>query len=120
MWRGINNRRFPRANYRCLITIGAKGASKYYLTRTENIGVGGICVSLEEGLGVFNEVDIELALKDGLPPIKCKGSVVWVIKSQLVKNSVCKTRYDTGIEFTILKEADKKRIEDVVDKIIQK
>ncbi len=118
MWRGINNRRFPRAIYKCLITIGTKGAAKYFLTHTENIGVGGICVSLEEGLGVFNEVDIELALKDGLPPIKCKGNVVWVIKSQIVKNSVRTTKFDTGIEFVNLKEDDQARIENLVEKLI--
>ena len=118
MWRGINNRRFPRANYKCLITIGTKGAAKYFLTHTENIGVGGICVSLEEGLGVFNEVAVEVALKDGLPPIKCKGTVVWAVKSQIVKNSARTTKFDTGIEFVNLKEDEQARIENLVEKLI--
>jgi hypothetical protein len=120
MWRGINNRRFPRANYKCLITIGRVGAKKSLLTHTENIGVGGICVSLDEGLGVFSEVSIELALKDGRPPIRCRGNVVWVIKSQMVKNAVHITKFDTGIEFIGLAEADRERIEMVVEQVVQK
>lgn len=118
MWRGINNRRFPRANYKCLITIGTKGAAKYFLTHTENIGAGGICVSLEEGLGVFSEVNIELALKDGMPPIKCRGNVVWVVKSQSVKNSIRTTKFDTGIEFVALKEEEQARIDSLVEGLI--
>lgn len=102
----------------CLIAIGAKGAAKRFFTRTENIGVGGVCVSLAEGLGVFNEVAVELALKDGLPPIKCKGNVVWVVKNRLVKNSVRTTKFDTGIEFVALKEDEQARIENLVEKLI--
>jgi hypothetical protein len=120
MWHGINNRRFPRVSYKCLITIGAKGAAKHFLTNTENIGVGGICVSLIEGLGVFSEVNIELAVKDGLPPVKCRGHIVWVVKSQSVRNSMRTTKFDTGIEFVDLKEEDLERIESVVERAIRR
>lgn len=115
MWSGIDRRRFPRAQYRCLITVGKPNRERHFLTHTENIGVGGICVILGEDLGIFSEVDIELMLKDGGEPIKTRGSIVWVVK----KTSTGGTSYDTGIEFMNLKTKDRKRIEDVVNKILK-
>lgn len=119
MWRGIDRRKFPRADYQCLITISKKGTERHFLTHTENIGVGGICVVLDEDLGLFSEVDIELMLKDEDLPIKCRGNIVWVIKRTEIKNRKPLTRFDTGVEFIDIKETDRARIEKIVDYIIQ-
>jgi hypothetical protein len=119
MWHGMNRRRFPRANYQCLITLGKKGAQRYILTNTENIGLGGICVILDEDAGIFAEVEIELALKDNYPPIKCKGHIAWVVKSQAIKSGEVVPKFDTGIEFVNLKEVDRQRVEKVMEDRIQ-
>jgi len=119
MWLGMNKRKFPRADYRCLITIGRKGSPKQLLTHTENIGVGGIAVALDEGLTAFTEVAVELILKDNSLPIKCKGNVVWVVKRQTMQNGVPTIKFDTGIEFVNIKEAETQRIEKVVEDIIK-
>ena len=50
MWNGINRRKFPRANYKCLITIKKRLTAKTISTHTENIGAGGICVLIKEDL----------------------------------------------------------------------
>ena len=120
MWHGMDKRRFPRADYQCLITIIKKGTERNFLTHTQNIGMGGICVVLNEALGLFSHVDIELMLKDEEEPIKCKGNIAWVIKKTEIKNVTPVTNFDTGIEFVDLKENDKKRIEKIVQYIIQK
>ena len=117
MWEGINKRKFPRANYRCLLAIGREQSLRYLLTHTENIGVGGICAILDDHLPVFSRVDIELALKDERAPVQCAGNVVWGVKNRSFKNSRQITRFDTGIEFIDLKTSDRERIEKIVSKI---
>lgn len=118
MWDGINRRKFPRANYNCTITIKSLGEiPKIISTKTENIGMGGICVVLKNNVDLFKNVDLELLLEDGGSPIRCRGSIVWVVKKGDAKEKKI-IRFDTGIEFTDIKDADRKRIGVIVDRIL--
>jgi c-di-GMP-binding flagellar brake protein YcgR len=117
MWDGINRRKFPRANYKCLITIKRRLNAKTLSTQTENIGAGGICVIVKEDLGLFQGVDLELFLDEKNPPIKCGGTVVWVVKKSLQKNKAF--LYDTGIEFIDIRPEDRERISEVVEIILK-
>ncbi|MBN1526674.1 MAG: PilZ domain-containing protein [Candidatus Omnitrophica bacterium] len=119
MWNGINKRKFPRANYKCLITIRKRLNSKTLSTHTENIGAGGICVVVSEDLGLFQGVDLELYIDDGKPQIKCGGTVVWVVKRTDPKRKSV-YQYDTGIEFIDMRPEDRERISSVVDEILKK
>jgi len=119
MWEGINRRRFPRANYKCIISIKSKGnMPKLITTRTENLGMGGICVVLEQSFNIFSNVELELILDDSSAPIRCAGSIVWVVKktNPADNNAVS---YDTGVEFINIKEADRARIGQIVEKILE-
>ncbi len=119
-WDGLNRRRFPRANYPCLVVISrAKKDSNerdVILTHTENIGVGGVCVILKQNLERFDVVDLEIDLLDLEDHIKCKGKVVWNIqrKSSEKKKPLF---YDIGIEFSDISPKDKKRLEDIVNRL---
>jgi c-di-GMP-binding flagellar brake protein YcgR len=117
MWNGINRRKFPRANYKCLITIKKRLNAKIISTQTENIGAGGICVIIKEDLGLFQGVDIELHIDDDRPPIKCGGTVVWAVKKSDPKQKG-KYLYDTGIEFIDIRPEDRERISEVVEEIL--
>ena len=117
MWNGINRRKFPRANYKCLITIKKRLTSKVISTQTENIGAGGICVIIKDDLGLFQGVDLELFLEDSKPQIKCGGTVVWVVKKSEPKQKGAYL-YDTGIEFIDVRPEDRERITDVVEGIL--
>ena len=117
MWNGINRRKFPRANYKCLITIKRRLTSNTISTQTENIGAGGICVIIKEDLGLFQGVDLELHLEDGRPPVKCGGTIVWVVKKSEPKQKSGHL-YDTGIEFIDVRPEDRDRISDVVEGIL--
>lgn len=118
MWNGINRRKFPRASYKCLIAIKKRLTSKSISTQTENIGAGGICVIVKEDMGLFQGVDLELFLDDSRPPIKCGGTVVWVVKKAEPKQKGAYS-YDTGIEFIDIRPEDRERITDVVEKILK-
>lgn len=119
MWNGINRRKFPRANYGCFIYIKAKGAAKAISTQTENIGVGGICVVIEEDLGLFQGVELEITLDDGKGPVKCAGTVVWVVKKRPERKDE-NYKFDTGIEFVDLEDSQADRIVKIVDLILKK
>lgn len=116
MWSGINKRKFPRANYPCIISVKRKDHPDTLSTQTENIGVGGICVILPKDLGIFAPVEIQLDLLDSQDIINCDGTVAWVIASKEDKN---KESFDTGLEFTNLKRKDATRISAIVEKVFE-
>lgn len=118
MWNGLNKRRFPRANFPCLIRVRKKGSHRAFCTHTENIGVGGICVILEKDLGLFSPVELQIDLKDDLLQVECDGRIVWVVRrAEYEKRKP--NHYDIGIEFVNLKEEDRMRIDTIVDKILK-
>jgi hypothetical protein len=119
MWNGINRRKFPRANYKCTITIKKRLTSKTILTHTENLGAGGICVLIKEDLGLFQGTDLEILLDDNKSPMKCGGTVVWIVKKGEPKQK-SSYLYDTGIEFIDIRPEDRDRITAVVDMILKK
>ena len=118
MWNGINRRKFPRASYKCLITIRKRLTAKTISTHTENIGAGGICVLIKEDLGLFQGVDLELFLEDKHPQIKCGGTVVWVVKKSEPKQKGSYI-YDTGVEFIDVRPEDRDRISEAVEEILK-
>ena len=118
MWNGINSRKFPRAYYKCNIVIKKRLTSKVISTQTENLGAGGICVIIKEDIGLFQGVDVELYLEDKGPPIKCGGTVVWVVKKSEPKHKGSYV-YDTGVEFIDLRPEDRERIIEVVESILK-
>ena len=120
MWNGINRRKFPRAEYKCLIAIKKRLNAKTISTQTENIGAGGICVLLKDDLGLFQGVDLELFLEEsGKPPIKCGGTIVWVVKKTDSKKKDSHV-FDTGIEFIDVRPEDREKISQVVENILKK
>lgn len=118
MWKGVDRRKFPRANYPCLIKILRKKPYFSISAHTENIGSGGICVILERDLGRFTPAELELTLPNGMPPVRCGGQTVWVVKGRYPGKRPPK-RYDTGIEFVALSEDDKKRIDRIIESILK-
>lgn len=119
MWSGINRRKFPRANYKCLIDIKKRGSSKSISTHTENIGIGGICVIIKDNLGLFQGVNLEIFLEDEKTPIRCAGTAVWIVKKRPEKKEDSYS-YDTGIEFVDLDDNQRERIAKIVDYILKK
>jgi hypothetical protein len=118
IWDGIDKRRFPRVNYKCLIRLSREGQEEVIETHTENIGAGGICVAIEKGFELFDPVSLEVHLSEGEKPIACNGTIVWVVKNHPIAKRE-KVTYDTGIEFTDIPEEDRERVSRLVDEIIK-
>ena len=60
MWQGIDQRRFPRAKYKCTVTIRQAGEPTVISTVTENVGLGGVCILLEKGLDILDALSEHL------------------------------------------------------------
>lgn len=117
-WEGMNRRKFPRANYPCLVIIRRDHvAPEAILTHTENIGVGGVGVIVRRELKLFDSIELELDLLDMQPHIKCEGKIVWVVR----RRESAETKplfFDVGIEFSSLSDKDRKRVEFIVNRLI--
>tara|TARA_B100000315_G_C14572117_1_gene586126 strand:- start:2266 stop:2631 length:366 start_codon:yes stop_codon:yes gene_type:complete len=113
-YEGSEKRRFVRANFPCKIIIQTP-LEHMIATHTEDIGAGGVRVLIEEKLDVHAQVNLELHLNG--EPISCQARIVWVLEKKTpgIDES---TLYDTGIEFSQIKDKDQKKINDMVKKII--
>lgn len=113
---GREHRRFVRANFPCKIIIYTPTQHTIF-THTENIGGGGVRVVIEEKLSISDKVGLEIYIYEDKEPIICKGRVVWVLEKECSyrKNLLF---YDTGIEFYDIKEEDRNKLKEVVERIV--
>lgn len=109
LWDGFNKRKFPRLHLTCEVLIQALSKNKAFKATTEDIGLGGVSVMLEEPLERFDRCKISLELKDGEPPVQITGRSVWVIPSRDPRST--KKSFDTGIEFLDVDEFSRKRLQ---------
>ena len=113
MWDGFNKRKFPRINLQCEITIRLDAQPAPFSAITENLGIGGVCVLLDQPMERFSNCRVRLGLGETMPPINCLGRVVWSVPTKELGSP--KSRFDTGIEFTDMDPSQK----DAVRKFIE-
>lgn len=117
MWEGIDQRRFPRVSYKCLIKVSKEGQEEVVETYTENIGAGGICVVLEQEFCLFGDVSMEIFIDSFDKAILCNGTIVWVVRRRPADPSE-NVKYDTGIEFRDITEEERGLISKLVGDIM--
>ncbi len=117
-WQGLNRRKFPRVKYPCLVTVWyeSEGKQETFLTHTENVGIGGVCVICHKRLKMFSPVDMEIDLMDMDAHIRSKGKAMWVVQRKDPGQHKPMV-FDVGVEFLDLKEEDKERIAKVVQQL---
>ncbi len=118
VWNGIDQRKFPRVNYKCLIRVSTDGREEEIEAFTENVGAGGVCVVLEKAFERFETVTLEMDIGDGGPLIFCNGLVVWVVKRHPIGKAET-VKYDIGIEFSDVNEENRHRISMIVENILR-
>ncbi len=117
---GIERRIYTRAPFSFTAKVIKKSTKETLVAETRNIGAGGICVSLKRNFGLFNEVLVQINFQDNInAPIECEGRIVWVLEDSASAQGAEKS-FDTGIEFTKVKEEDKARIIRAVQQWSQK
>lgn len=117
-WEGLNRRNFPRVIFPCLVKIqSGQDAWEPVLTHTENMGGGGICVTVKHELKMFSTVKLELDLLDGHEHLKTEGRVVWSVRRKSDQDRK-PMFYDVGIEFVGLTNKDKERLKQLLDQML--
>ncbi len=112
-------RGFPRGNFFCKITAIFGERLLVFNSYTENISEGGVKVFLEGKLHMSTIVDLELFLAENESPIKCKGELIWV--NEIISKETEKgLLFDTGIKFIEISLLDKKKISEIVKKMVFK
>jgi Tfp pilus assembly protein PilZ len=89
-----------------------------FLTHTENIGIGGVCVILKRGLKIFSSVALEVDLLDTEEHIKCDGRVVWSVRRRSDEKKK-PLFYDIGIEFNALPQENQNRLNTIVQRLVK-
>lgn len=118
-WDGLNRRRFPRVVYPCLVKLASKkGETKTFLTHTDNVGIGGVCVTSKDEIKLFTDVEVEIDLLDAEEHIITAGKVVWSVRRKSIE-SVKPLFYDIGIEFVKLSQQHKNHLNTTIDRIIK-
>ncbi len=120
-WDGFNRRRFPRLLYPCLVKlITSHGAEQdAFLTHTENIGVGGICIIAKREIPLLTPVQVEVDLLEETNHLFARGRVAWVVRRRSMEE-VKPLFYDIGIGFEGLAAKDKARLGATITQFIQK
>jgi len=119
-WDGLNRRKFPRANFPCLVTLRySQEKPEAILAHTENVGMGGVCVIVKRPVKLFTPVDVEIDLLDAEAHIKCSGKVVWCVQRR--NNEIKKpSHYDVGVEFVALTEDQQKHVQQVIEHLVSR
>ena len=112
----IDNRKFPRADIPCKVSTIFAERLLVFASHTENMGVGGIRVILEEKLQVSIIVNLELLLLDNEKRIKCTGQVVWV--KEINPPEVKPRLFSTGIRFIDVVGSGREEIRKVVKTLL--
>ncbi len=95
MWDGFNKRKFPRINLHCEIAIRSESEAQPIKAKTENLGIGGVCVIIDRSIERFSKCQIKLDL--GGKPLECEARVVWAVPTR--EGKATRKRYDIGFEF---------------------
>ena len=119
-WQGLDRRKFPRVMYPCMVkVITPNGPQEAILTHTENIGQGGLCVTLKNGIDLFTPIEMEVDLLDLNEHIFPKGKVVWNVRRKSIEK-IKPMFYDIGIEFTEMIKRDQERLRANLQILIEK
>ena len=119
-WEGMDRRKFPRVMYPCMVKVmSSDGIQLQILAHTENVGIGGLCVTLKNEIKLFTPVELEIDLLDTNENIKPKGKVVWNVRRKSMED-IKPMFYDIGIEFTEIAKSDldylRKTLQLLIDK----
>ncbi|MDE1921434.1 MAG: PilZ domain-containing protein [Candidatus Omnitrophica bacterium] len=119
-WEGIDRRKFPRVLYPCLVkVISADRRQEALLTHTENIGMGGLSVTVKHEIKLFTPMEMEVDLLDLEEHITPKGKVVWNVRRKSIEE-IKPMFYDIGIEFTEISKKDHERLRENLQRLIEK
>ena len=119
-WQGMDRRKFPRVIYPCMVkVVSPDGTYPPILAHTENLGEGGLCVTIKNEIKLFTLVETEIDLLGIDEHIYPKGKVVWNVRRKSVEK-IKPMFYDIGIEFTEISKRDQDCLRQTLQLLIDK
>lgn len=111
-----NNRKFPRANYPCFLTLWQGSDFGTVMANTANIGAGGLLVHLSQGLmiGAKVEIKIDFAKEESF---RCTGLVLRCQKNK-DEDEEPRSPFSVAIVFEGLDEPKVAFLKKTVDQLI--
>ena len=110
----IQKQRYPRALYRCTVSLWTSEGPVRVNCFTKNVSTGGLCIVMQDQLDVSQQVRLQIHIEDSLPPVVCEAVVRWTLAYRMNVPPSPSTRYETGFEFCEISPTDRARIEKVV------
>ena len=109
-------RKFPRIRTELLVRYKIiKAPQKDYEAKTKDISAGGICLVAREQVTPGAVLALEIRFPHSEEPIVACGRVIWSRPSSLGLSPAGHQRFDNGIEFEEISEADRQRIKEHVE-----
>jgi hypothetical protein len=99
--------------------ISSDGSQQQFLTHTENIGLGGLCITLKNEIKLFTPVEVEIDLLGIDEHVYPKGKVVWNVRRKSMEE-IKPLFYDIGIEYTTISKHDQNCLRQTLQLLIDK
>lgn len=109
----MDKKKYPRAIYRCTVSLWKNQEAARIVSTTKNISSSGVCLVLPDELETLQEVRLEIDLGDGSDPVSCYAAVRWTVSSRSPNGSF---QYETGFQISGISDSDRARIEYIVEK----
>lgn len=114
-------RKFPRIEMEIIVRYKILSTPEKELdAETKNISGGGVCLVTRERLELETVVAMEIKFPQVNKPILTTSRVVWCSESKLGPSPAGHMRFDNGIEFTQISEADRQQIIKYVEAELEK
>jgi hypothetical protein len=111
-----HNRKFPRANYPCFLTLWQGNDFGTIMANTANIGAGGLLVYLSQGLMVGAKVEIKIDFTQD-ESLRCSGLVLRCQKNK-EGDEETKSPYSVAIVFEGLDEGKAVFLKEIIEKLL--
>ncbi len=114
-------RKFPRIEKEIIVRYKILSTPEKQLDgETKNISAGGVCLVTRERMEPETVVAMEIRFPQMNKPIVTTSRVIWCSESKLGPSPAGHTRFDNGIEFTQISEADRQQIAKYVEAELEK
>lgn len=107
----ISNRRLPRAELNCDVSVNSE--TNFYTGMTRNISEGGLYIKADTDLPVGSIILLTFTLDDGLEPLELRGEIRWLDSQEGGGGSEV---VGFGVRFLQLNEPDLARIRAFVNR----
>ncbi|MBL7132361.1 MAG: PilZ domain-containing protein [Candidatus Omnitrophica bacterium] len=107
---GQERRKFPRTPLELLVRYKILSSPEQAEAETKNISGGGVCLVTREKMEPGTYLAMEIKFPHSKGPILAGGRVIWSSDSRFGPSPAGHPRFDNGIQFVQIREADRLHI----------